>query len=68
LCTVRLPEIFVVNAGAFYDIGAWTLKLDANNLFNERYFRARTGDTLGNVLAQAMPDRRVQVTVKYEFR
>jgi outer membrane receptor protein involved in Fe transport len=64
---VRLPESYVANVGAFYGIGAWTFKLDVMNVFNERYFRARTGDTLGNVLAQAMPDRRWQVTVKMEF-
>jgi iron complex outermembrane receptor protein len=67
LCTVRLPGSYIANVGAFYDIGPWTFKLDVVNVFNERYFRARTGDTLGNVLAQAMPDRRWQATVKVEF-
>jgi iron complex outermembrane receptor protein len=67
LCTVRLPEALVVNAGIFYELGRWSAKLDVQNLFNERYFRARTGDTLGNVLAQAMPDRRWQVTVEAKF-
>lgn len=67
LCTVRLPESYVANAGIFLDIGSWTLKFDVSNLFNERYFRARTGDVLGNVLAQALPDRRWQFTVKAEF-
>jgi len=67
LCTVRLPESYVANAGVFLDIGAWTLKLDASNLFNERYFRARTGDTLGNPLAQVMPDRRWQLTARMKF-
>jgi iron complex outermembrane recepter protein len=67
LCVVQLPESYVINAGAFVDIGAWSVKLDVSNLFNERYFRARTGDVLGNVLAQAMPDRRCQLTLKYSF-
>jgi outer membrane receptor protein involved in Fe transport len=67
LCTVRLPESYVANAAVFYTLGGWSLKLDASNLFNERYFRARTGDTLGNVLAQALPDRRWQFTVKTSF-
>jgi len=67
LCIVELPSTSVFNGGLFYDIGRWSLKLDATNLSNERYFRARTGDTLGNVLAQAMPDRRWQVTVKAKF-
>ena len=67
LCTVVLPESYVVNAGAFYDFRAWTFKLDVSNLFNERYFRARTGDILGNVLAQALPDRRWQLSVRVKF-
>ena len=67
LCTVRLPESYVVNAGALLDIGRWTFKVDVSNLTDERYFRSRTGDTLGNVLAQAMPDRRWQFTVKASF-
>jgi iron complex outermembrane receptor protein len=64
LCTVRLPESYVLNAGTWLDKGPWTFKLDVSNLLDERYFRARTGDTLGNVLAQAMPDRRWQFTIK----
>jgi hypothetical protein len=41
--------------------------LDVLNLTNERYFRARTGDALGDVLAQAMPDRHWQATIKRKF-
>ncbi len=67
LCVVRLPESYVFNAGAMLDLGRWSVKADVSNLFGERYFRARTGDTLGNVLAQAMPDRRWQITLKYAF-
>lgn len=67
LCTVVLPESYVANAGVFLDAGDWTFKLDVSNLFNERYFRARTGDTLGNPLAQVMPDRRYQLTAKLRF-
>jgi outer membrane receptor protein involved in Fe transport len=64
---VRLPESYVANAGVFVESGRWMFKLDVSNLFDERYFRARTGDTLGNVLAQAMPDRRWQFTIKTKF-
>ena len=67
LCVVSLPESHVVSIGAFMDVGTWSVKLDVNNAFNERYFRARTGDTLGNVLAQALPDRRCQLTLKHSF-
>jgi outer membrane receptor protein involved in Fe transport len=64
LCTVRLPSEFVANAGLFYNSHRWTAKLDVSNLFDETYYRARTGDFLGNPLAQAMPDRRWQLTLK----
>jgi outer membrane receptor protein involved in Fe transport len=67
LCVVKLPASYVMNAGAFMDIGRWAVKLDVTNVLDERYFRARTGDTLGNVLAQVMPDRRWQLTVKAKF-
>jgi iron complex outermembrane receptor protein len=67
LCTVRLPEEFVANAGVIYTANRWTAKLDVSNLFDETYFRARTGDFLGNPLAQVMPDRRWQITLKSEF-
>jgi iron complex outermembrane receptor protein len=67
LCTVRLPEQFVANAGIMFTDGRWTAKLDVSNLFDETYFRARTGDLLGNPLAQVMPDRRWQITLKSEL-
>jgi outer membrane receptor protein involved in Fe transport len=67
LCWVRLPAANVVRAGAYFERDQWLVKLDALNLFDERYFRARTGDTLGNVLAQAMPGRRWQLTLRRTF-
>jgi iron complex outermembrane receptor protein len=67
LCTVRIPEGVVASAGAFFETGRWLIKLDVNNLFDETLFRARTGDVLGNPLAQVMPDRRWQITVKANF-
>jgi iron complex outermembrane recepter protein len=67
LCTVRLPEGVLANAGAFVTAGRWTVKLDVYNLFDEIYFRARTGDVLGNPLAQVLPDRRWQITLKADF-
>ena len=67
LCLVRLPAANILNTGVFLDVGGWSAKLDVFNLTNERYFRARTGDTLGDVLAQAMPDRHWQLTLKANF-
>ncbi|MGV3593575.1 MAG: TonB-dependent receptor plug domain-containing protein [Gammaproteobacteria bacterium] len=54
---VRLPASHVLNAGIFVDRGRWHFKLDLNNLSDEQYFRARTGDNLGETLVTAMPGR-----------
>jgi hypothetical protein len=67
LCLVRLPSSAVVDVGAFAGLGAFDLKLDVFNATDAHYFRARTGDTLGDVIAQAMPGRRWQITVRYTF-
>lgn len=67
LCTVKLPSSLVFNVGLLWQLGKLDLKLDVTNITNERYFRARTGDTLGNVLAQVMPDRQWQVTAHVSF-
>ncbi|HEY0962038.1 MAG TPA: TonB-dependent receptor [Pseudomonadales bacterium] len=67
LKTVLLPEVAVMDVGIFYDTNTWHLKLDVGNVFDERYFRARTGDTLGEVLAQAMPGRTWRTTLKMNF-
>ena len=67
LCLVRLPSADVLNTGVFWDVRGWSAKLDVFNVTNARYFRARTGDTLGDVLAQAMPGRHWQLTVKVSF-
>jgi hypothetical protein len=40
----------------------WHFKLDMLNALDERYYRARTGDALGDALAQAMPARHWQFT------
>ncbi|MEY4641406.1 MAG: Ferripyoverdine receptor precursor [Pseudomonadota bacterium] len=67
LQTVLLPEVAVMDFGLFYDTGIWHFKLDIGNLLDEQYFRARTGDTLGEVLGQAMPGRTWRTTVKANF-
>jgi outer membrane receptor protein involved in Fe transport len=43
------------------------VKYDVLNLLDERYFRPRTGDTLGDPLVSAMPGRRWQVTLRMRF-
>ena len=67
LCLVRLPSADVLNTGLFWDVRGWSAKLDVFNVTDARYFRARTGDTLGDVLAQAMPRRHWQLTIKASF-
>ena len=67
LCTVVLPSSTVLNLGLLWGTQDIQCKLDVFNITNERYFRARTGDTLGNVLAQIMPDRQWQLTLNLKF-
>ena len=67
LMLVELPATTTVDAGVFLDIGRFHVKLDLLNATDERYFRARTGDTLSDSLAQAMPDRRWQATIRARF-
>jgi outer membrane receptor protein involved in Fe transport len=67
LCAVELPSATSLNAGVFWEHDNWHLKLDVLNLTNERWFRARSGDALGDPLAQAMPDRRWQFTLRFTF-
>lgn len=64
---VKLPATKTLNMGVFWESGPWHLRLDVRNLTDERYFRARTGDTLGDAMVQAMPGRTWQATVKINF-
>jgi outer membrane receptor protein involved in Fe transport len=67
LCAVELPSANVIDAGLFWDLRGWRMKLDALNLLDERYYRARTGDVLGDALAQAMPTRHWTFTLSRTF-
>ncbi|HEY1108885.1 MAG TPA: hypothetical protein VGE76_09640, partial [Opitutaceae bacterium] len=64
---VRLPSNVTFNTNVFYAFRKWSVKLDLFNVLDERYFKPRTGDTLGDALAQAMPGRRWQVTLRRAF-
>ena len=57
----------VIDAGLFWDAGDWHIKLDVLNALDERYYRARTGDALGDALAQAMPLRHWALTLRHTF-
>jgi len=67
LCLVELPSSTVVDVGVFWSSPAIDLKLDVANVGDRHYFRARTGEVLGDVIAQAMPGRRTQLTATYRF-
>jgi outer membrane receptor protein involved in Fe transport len=67
LCLVHLPQSLVFDAGMYWTGKLLDIKLDVFNVGNVHYFRARTGDTLGDVIAQAMPGRRWQATARYKF-
>jgi iron complex outermembrane recepter protein len=57
----------VFDAGIFWSIPSLDIRLDAANINDEQYFRARTGDTLGDAIAQSMPGRRVQLSANFKF-
>jgi outer membrane receptor protein involved in Fe transport len=67
LCAVELPEASVIDLGLFWDSPTWHFKFDILNALDERYYRARTGDVLGDPLAQAMPGRHWQLTFRRAF-
>jgi iron complex outermembrane recepter protein len=67
LCLVKLPQSLVFDAGVFWAGKFLDIKFDVFNVDNVHYFRARTGDTLGDVIAQAMPGRRWQAMARYKF-
>jgi len=64
---VELPEARVFNLGVVWHRNSWSVKYDLLNTLDERYFRPRTGDTLGDPLVSAMPGRHSQVTVRMRF-
>jgi outer membrane receptor protein involved in Fe transport len=67
LMLVELPSTQTFDAGVFWDFNRFHVKVDVLNLTDERYFRARTGDTLSDALASAMPGRRWQATIRAQF-
>ena len=67
ICLVRLPDSLVFDAGLFWSNATFDFKLDVTNITDEHYFRARNGDTLGDVIAQTMPGRQWQATIRYKF-
>ena len=67
LCLVTLPSSLVFDAGIYWSSPSVDVKFDATNVMDEHYFRARTGDTLGDVIAQAMSGRRVQLSTTFRF-
>ena len=65
---VELPEAYVLNVGVSWQAAErWLVKCDVLNALDERYFRARTGDTLGDNLVSAMAGRRAIVTLRARF-
>ena len=63
----ELPEARVFNAGLFREWRHWHFKADVFNFTDQRYFRARNGDTLADLPVSALPGRRFQFTVRRDF-
>jgi outer membrane receptor protein involved in Fe transport len=64
---VKLDSSQVFNLGFFLERDRWLFKVDINNLLDERYFRPRTGDNLGETLVSSMPGRHGNMIIRYEF-
>jgi len=64
---VKLPAVYVVNASVYRNVRNWELKLGVDNIADRVWFKARTGDTLGDSLAQVMPGRKYTVAAKFKF-
>jgi iron complex outermembrane recepter protein len=64
---VKLPAVYVFNLSVYRNVRNWELKLAADNITDRVWFKARTGDTLGDALAQVMPGRKINVTARYKF-
>jgi iron complex outermembrane receptor protein len=66
LKTIRAPSATIWNAGITWDQGDWHVKLNGYNIFDKRYFRARSSDT-GLGVISAMPTARWEMTLKVDF-
>ena len=64
---VKLPEVRLLNASIYRQVKTWELKVSVDNITDKVWFKARTGDTLGDSLAQVMPGRKYSVTAKFKF-
>jgi iron complex outermembrane recepter protein len=64
--TISLPESYVFNIGATYDVGKVHLKVNGFNISDEVYFRAASGDTSGQ-LVSVMPGPRWEASIKVDF-
>jgi outer membrane receptor protein involved in Fe transport len=64
---LMLPSAFVLNTGATWDYNNWHVQLNVNNALDERYFLARNGDTVSQ-LVSVLPGRNWTATIKHEFR
>ncbi len=67
LCLVEMPGNTIFDMGIYWDQYPMRINFDVKNATDEQYFRARTGDTLGDVIAQSMPGRVYKLTINYRF-
>ncbi len=64
--TTRLPSAITVDAGVTYDSAKWHLKFSVYNLFDERYWQARSSDT-NAIIVTAKPGATWELMLKYDF-
>jgi iron complex outermembrane receptor protein len=67
ISTITVPEATVANAGVTWSGSGWFVQFAGTNLFDERYYRPRNGDTVSGLMS-SMPGRGYTLTVKHDFR
>jgi iron complex outermembrane recepter protein len=67
ITTITVPEATVANAGVTWNNAGWFVQFAGTNLFDERYYRPRNGDTVAGLMS-SMPGRGWTLTVKHDFR
>lgn len=68
LCLTKMPAVTIYNAGMHKSRGNWDFKLDVTNLTDQHYYRPRQYNGSAGLLITAMPLRRFNATVKYNFK
>ncbi len=63
---IKVPSVFTAYLGVALDLSSWRFQFNVKNLFDERYFRPRNGDTVPDLMS-SMQGRSWAITANYSF-